>query len=197
MPVAILSVHNKTGLVDLARGLHDLGWMLLASGGTASLLRQNDIPVTDVADYTGSPEILAGRVKTLHPAIHGGILARPTVEDHRQLRDLGWDYIDLVVVNLYPFEDTIVKPDVTKREAIENIDIGGVTLIRAAAKNHERVTLLCDPQDYAWVLNELRQGNTSPETRATLAAKGFTVTARYDRAIQTYLDQQTVGRRQA
>jgi phosphoribosylaminoimidazolecarboxamide formyltransferase/IMP cyclohydrolase len=197
MPAAILSVHNKTGLVDLARGLHDLGWTLLASGGTANLLRQNDIPVTDVAAYTGSPEILAGRVKTLHPAIHGGILARPTEEDHRQLRDLGWDYIDLVVVNLYPFEETIAKPSVTQQEAVENIDIGGVTLIRAAAKNHERVTLLCDPQDYAWVLEELRRGSTSLETRATLAAKGFAVTARYDTAIQNYLNGQVIGPRQA
>lgn len=197
MPVAILSVHDKTGLVDLARALHDLGWTLLASGGTASLLRQNDTPVTDVAEYTGSPEILAGRVKTLHPAIHGGILARPTEEDHRQLRDLGWDFIDLVVVNLYPFEETIARPGVTEQEAIENIDIGGVTLIRAAAKNYERVTLLCDPQDYARVLDELRQGNTLPETRAALAAKGFAVTARYDTAIQNYLDHQKAGRPQA
>src|SRR5678816_2229459 len=158
MPIAILSVHNKTGLVEFAQGLANLGWTLLASGGTAKLLRGNNIPVTEVADYTKSPEILGGRVKTLHPAIHGGLLARPTEEDHQQLLDLGWDYIDLVAVNLYPFEQTVAKPDVTYADAIENIDIGGVTLIRAAAKNHERVTLVCDPADYAHVLEMLRKG---------------------------------------
>src|SRR5215470_14469496 len=104
MPTAILSVHNKTGLVEFATALRDLGWMLLASGGTAKLLRDNNIAVTEVADYTKSPEILGGRVKTLHPAVHGGLLARPTEADHQQLLDLGWDFIDLVVVNLYPFE---------------------------------------------------------------------------------------------
>ena len=155
MPTAILSVHNKAGLLDFAKGLADLGWSLLASGGTAKLLRANNIAVTDVADYTKSPEILGGRVKTLHPAIHGGLLARPTDEDHEQLLGLGWGYIDLVAVNLYPFEETIAKPDVTYGDAIENIDIGGVTLIRAAAKNHERVTLVCDPADYNVVLDEL------------------------------------------
>ncbi len=166
MPTAILSVHNKTGLVEFAKALAGLGWTLLASGGTAKLLREKDIPVTEVADYTQSPEILGGRVKTLHPAVHGGLLARPTEEDHRQLLDLGWDYIDLVAVNLYPFEETIARPDVTYADAIENIDIGGVTLIRAAAKNHERVTLVCDPADYQAVLDELRRGGTSARTRA-------------------------------
>ena len=152
MPTAILSVHAKTGLVEFARGLRDLGWRLLASGGTAQVLRDNQIAVTQVDEYTGSPEILGGRVKTLHPAIHGGLLARATENDHTQLQNLGWDYIDLVAVNLYPFEETIAKPGVTLNEAIENIDIGGVTLIRAAAKNHARVTLVCDPGDYARVL---------------------------------------------
>ena len=136
MPTAILSVHDKNGLLEFARGLTDRGWTLLASGGTAKLLREKGISVTEVADYTGSPEILGGRVKTLHPAIHGGLLARPTQEDHQQLLDLNWDYIDLVAVNLYPFEATIARPNVTYADAIENIDIGGVTLIRAAAKNH-------------------------------------------------------------
>src|SRR5512146_2915653 len=177
MPTAILSVHNKTGLVEFAKALADLGWTLLASGGTAKLLRENNIAVTEVADYTKSPEILGGRVKTLHPAVHGGLLARPTEADHRQLLDLGWDYIDLVAVNLYPFEETIAKPSVTHAEAIENIDIGGVTLIRAAAKNHERVTLVCDPPDYELVLNELRAGGISEKTRTKLAIKGFTSTA--------------------
>src|SRR5512147_3282679 len=158
MPTAILSVHDQTGILDFAKSLADLGWTLLASGGTAKLLRDNNIPVTEVADYTKSPEILGGRVKTLHPAIHGGLLARPTEEDRQQLLDLGWDYIDLVVVNLYPFEETISKPSVTYEEVIENIDIGGVTLMRAAAKNHERVTLVCDPADYAHILEVLRKG---------------------------------------
>jgi phosphoribosylaminoimidazolecarboxamide formyltransferase/IMP cyclohydrolase len=190
MPTAILSVHNKTGLVEFAQGLTSLGWKLLASGGTAKLLRDNNIPVAEVADYTHSPEILGGRVKTLHPAIHGGLLARPTESDHQQLLDLGWDYIDLVAVNLYPFEETIAKPDVTYADAIENIDIGGVTLIRAAAKNHERVTLVCDPSDYTSVLEEIRSDSISAHTRAKLAVKGFASTAHYDTAIHAYLDQQ-------
>jgi phosphoribosylaminoimidazolecarboxamide formyltransferase/IMP cyclohydrolase len=189
MPKAILSVHDKTGLVDFAKGLAGLGWTLLASGGTAKLLREQGLTVTEVADYTKSPEILGGRVKTLHPAVHGGLLARPTAADHKQLLDLGWDYIDLVVVNLYPFEATIAKAGVTYAEVIENIDIGGVTLIRAAAKNHERVTLVCDPADYAAVLAELRSGAISPETRKQLAIKGFARTMHYDTSIYTYLSK--------
>ena len=187
MPTAILSVHNKMGLVEFAKALTDLGWTLLASGGTAKLLRENNVEVTEVADYTKSPEILGGRVKTLHPAIHGGLLARPTDEDHQQLLNLGWDYIDLVAVNLYPFQETIAKPNVTYAAAIENIDIGGVTLIRAAAKNHERVTLICDPSDYNSVLEELRGGGISEKTRAKLAIKGFASTAHYDTVIHDYL----------
>ena len=190
MPIAILSVHDKDGIIDFARELVSLGWTLLASGGTAKLLRNKDIPVTEVADYTKSPEILGGRVKTLHPAIHGGLLARPTDEDHQQLIHFGWDFIDLVAVNLYPFEETIARPDVTYAEAIENIDIGGVTLIRAAAKNHERVTLVCDPSDYHDVLEELCEGGISAKTRAKLAVKGFASTAHYDTAIHDYLKKQ-------
>lgn len=190
MPTAILSVHNKSGLVEFATALADLGWALLASGGTAKLLRDNRIAVTEVADYTKSPEILGGRVKTLHPAIHAGLLARHTEEDHQQLIDLGWDYIDLVAVNLYPFEETIAKPNVTYADAIENIDIGGVTLIRAAAKNHERVTLVCDPADYELILAELHQGGISERTRAKLAIKGFASTTQYDSAIHDYLQKQ-------
>lgn len=191
MPTAILSVHNKTGLIEFAKGLADLGWTLLASGGTAKLLRENNVSVTEVADYTKSPEILGGRVKTLHPAVHGGLLARPTDEDHQQLLDLGWDYIDLVAVNLYPFEETITKANVTYADAIENIDIGGVTLIRAAAKNHERVTLVCDPSDYSAILEEVRNGGISGKTRAKLAVRGFASTAHYDTAIHDFLKQQT------
>jgi phosphoribosylaminoimidazolecarboxamide formyltransferase / IMP cyclohydrolase len=190
MPTAILSVHDKTGLLEFARGLVDLGWTLLASGGTAKLLRENSIAVIEVADYTGSPEILGGRVKTLHPAIHGGLLARPTEEDHQQLLALNWDYIDLVAVNLYPFEETVAKPRATYADAIENIDIGGVTLIRAAAKNHERVTLVCEPSDYNVILEELRNGGISEKTRARLAIKGFAATAHYDTAIYDYLKKQ-------
>ena len=191
MPTAILSVYDKTGLIEFASGLADLGWNLLASGGTAKLLRQKSISVTEVADYTGSPEILGGRVKTLHPAIHGGLLARPTAEDHQQLLDLNWDYIDLVAVNLYPFEETVAKPGVTYADAIENIDIGGVTLIRAAAKNHERVTLICEPSDYNVILEELRNGGISEKTRTKLAIKGFAATAHYDTVIYDYLKKQT------
>jgi phosphoribosylaminoimidazolecarboxamide formyltransferase/IMP cyclohydrolase len=192
MPIAILSVHNKAGLIEFAKGLTDLGWTLLASGGTSKLLREAGISVTEVAEYTKSPEILGGRVKTLHPAIHGGLLARPTEEDHQQLADLGWDYIDLVAVNLYPFEETIKRPDASYADAIENIDIGGVTLIRAAAKNHERVALVCDPSDYHPILEELRGGGISAKTRAKLAVKGFASTAHYDAAIHEYLDKKAL-----
>jgi phosphoribosylaminoimidazolecarboxamide formyltransferase/IMP cyclohydrolase len=190
MPTAILSVHNKTDIIEFAKSLASLGWTLLASGGTAKLLRNNGLSVTEVADYTKSPEILGGRVKTLHPAIHGGLLARPTDVDHQQLLNLGWDYIDLVAVNLYPFEETIAKPNVVYADAIENIDIGGVTLIRAAAKNHERVTLVCDPTDYNSVLAEIRSGGITDKTRQRLAIKGFASTAHYDTAIHAYLKQQ-------
>ncbi len=191
MPTAILSVHDKTDIIEFAKSLAALGWTLLASGGTSKLLRDNNIPVTEVADYTKSPEILGGRVKTLHPAIHGGLLARPTDADHKQLLDLGWDYIDLVAVNLYPFEETIAKPNVTYADAIENIDIGGVTLIRTAAKNHERVTLVCDPADYAHILEVLRKGGEIPlPMRKHLAVKGFESTMNYDRAIHEYLKKQ-------
>src|SRR5579859_40728 len=187
MPIAILSVYDKTGIIEFARALAAQGWSLLASGGTARLLRDSGCPVTEVAEYTGSPEILGGRVKTLHPAIHGGLLARSTPADRAELQALGWDTIDLVAVNLYPFEQTIAAPGVTLEQAVENIDIGGVTLIRAAAKNFERVTLLSDPADYTLVLDELRSGGVSAATRRRLALKGFQQTAHYDHAIQNYL----------
>ncbi len=188
MPKALMSVYDKTGLVEFARGLIGLGWDLLASGGTAKLLTQNNLKVTEVADYTGSPEILGGRVKTLHPAIHGGLLARNTPEDFAQLKSLGWSPIDLVVVNLYPFESTIAKPDVSLADAIEQIDIGGVALIRAAAKNHDRVTLACDPQDYPAVLQHLTAGTLDQTVRSQLALKGFRLTSHYDLAIANYLE---------
>lgn len=187
MPIAILSVHDKTGILEFAQGLVSLNWTLLASGGTARFLREISTPVTEVGDYTKSPEILGGRVKTLHPAIHAGLLARPNETDHNELLSLGWDYIDLVVVNLYPFEATIAKPDVQYEEIIENIDIGGVTLMRAAAKNHERVILVCDPADYPEVLVALKKGEISFAKRKQLARKGFQVTAHYDTMISEYL----------
>ena len=187
MPKALLSVYDKTGLVDFAAGLHKLGWELLASGGTARALRDGGLPVIEVSDYTGSSEILGGRVKTLHPAIHGGILSRSTEEDKAQLDGQGWEEIDLVAVNLYPFEETIARPDVTLAEAIEQIDIGGVALIRAAAKNFARVALVCDPVDYAGVLAGLENGILSEDARRKLAMKGFASTAHYDQAILAYL----------
>lgn len=187
MAKALLSVYDKTGLVEFGQGLAELGWELLASGGTARVLREHHLPVIEVAEYTGSPEILGGRVKTLHPAIHGGLLARPNESDKNELQELGWELIDLVAVNLYPFEGTITRPGVSLADAIENIDIGGVALIRAAAKNYERVTLLCDPRDYNNVLSQLRTGTVSDETRRKLAIKGFARTAHYDRAIADYL----------
>ncbi len=187
MPKAILSVHDKTNLIPFARGLCELGWMLIASGGTARALRENEIPVTEVAEYTQSPEILGGRVKTLHPAIHGGLLARSTANDLDELKQLNWDYIDLVAVNLYPFTETIARENVTLNDAIENIDIGGVTLIRAAAKNFQHVTLVCDPNDYEKVLNELRAGGVNETTRKNLAVKGFALTSQYDAVIHSYL----------
>jgi len=190
MPTAILSVHDKTGVIEFANGLTALGWSLLASGGTAKLLHENEVVVTEVADYTKMPEFLGGRVKTLHPAIHGGLLARPTEDDHRQLLDLGWDYIDLVAVNLYPFEAMNARPNVSYEDVIENIDIGGVNLIRAAAKNHERVTLVCDPTDYASVLEALQKGEVPFGMRRSLAVKGFESTAHFDALISEYLSRQ-------
>ncbi len=196
MPKALLSVFDKTGLVEFAGGLASLGWELIASGGTARLLRQSGLAVTEVADYTGSPEILDGRVKTLHPAIHGGLLSRDRQADLDQLAQSGWSPIDLAAVNLYPFEATIAKAGVTREDAIENIDIGGVALIRAAAKNSDRVTLVCDPQDYAAVLQHMRAGGVPLEIRRQLAVKGFRLTAHYDAAISAYLagdDSQTLA----
>lgn len=188
MPKALLSVYDKTGLVDFAKALVDLGWELLASGGTANLLIENGLKVVEVADYTGSPEILNGRVKTLHPAIHAGLLARNSAEDINQLNKFGWSPIDLVVVNLYPFKETVAKPNTAFSEAIEQIDIGGVALIRAAAKNHDRVTLLCDPQDYSEILDVLKKSDISADLRRKLALKGFRLTAHYDTAIANYFE---------
>lgn len=188
MPTALFSLSDKTGLIEFARGLHALGWDFLASGGTARSLRDADLPVTDVADYTGSPEILGGRVKTLHPSVSGGLLARQTESDAADLAQINARAIDLVACNLYPFQETAAKADVTLDAAVENIDIGGVTLLRAAAKNFARVTVITDKADYQHVLSELETNeNTSLETRRKLAEKAFIHTRDYDTAIAAYL----------
>jgi phosphoribosylaminoimidazolecarboxamide formyltransferase/IMP cyclohydrolase len=187
---ALLSVSDKTGIVDFARALHALGVKLLSTGGSAKLLRDAGLAVTEVADYTEFPEMLDGRVKTLHPKIHGGILARRDLPEHMAaIERAGIGRIDLVVVNLYPFQQTIAKPGCTLEEAIENIDIGGPSMVRAAAKNHGGVAVLTEPADYAPVLEELRAsgGELSAATRFALAKKAFTHTARYDAAIANYL----------
>jgi len=184
---ALFSVSDKRGLVELAQGLHAAGVELIASGGTAAALRQAGLPALDVSDLTGFPEILGGRVKTLHPAVHGGILARGTAEHLAELAEHGLAPIDLVICNLYPFSQTVARPDVTLAEAIEQIDIGGVTLLRAAAKNQERVLVLCDPADYAAALAAVQAGAVDDTLRRSLALKAFQHTASYDATIASYL----------
>jgi len=186
-PRAILSVYDKTGLVELARGLDGLGFELVASGGTARSLAAAGLPVTPVEQVTGHPEILGGRVKTLHPAIHGGILARRTPGHLAELAGHGIAPVDLVVCNLYPFAATVAKSGVTEGEIVEEIDIGGVTLLRAAAKNFESVTVVCDPADYGSVLAGLRTGGLTQDQRRSLALKAFQHTAAYDNAISAWL----------
>ena len=184
---ALLSVYDKTGLVELGRSLADLGVELIGSGGTSRALLEAGLPVREGSDLTGFPEVLGGRVKTLHPVSHAGLLARPTPEHMGELDRLGIAPIDLVVVNLYPFARTIATPDVTLADAVEQIDIGGVTLIRAAAKNFARVGVLVDPGDYGVVLAELRDfEEISEETRRRLAYKAFRHTAEYDTTISQY-----------
>jgi phosphoribosylaminoimidazolecarboxamide formyltransferase/IMP cyclohydrolase len=184
---ALLSVSDKTGLTEFAKGLVSLGTKLLSTGGTYRSLVEAGVPVETVESYTGSPEVMDGRVKTLHPRIHGGLLAR-SGKDDADLARLGGDFIDLVAVNLYPFEKTLQKPNATFAELIENIDIGGPSMLRSAAKNHERVTVVCDSADYALVLEEIREGGVvRPETRRRLAAKVFAHTAAYDSAIAKWL----------
>ena len=186
---ALLSVSDKTGVVELARGLAALGVELLSTGGTARLLEKEGVRVVEVSAHTGFPEMLDGRVKTLHPKIHGGILARRDSREHlAEIERAGIPPIDLIVVNLYPFQATVADPECRLKEAIENIDIGGPTLLRAAAKNHAGVAVLVDPADYARVLAELRAGGgVSDGTRLALAKKVFAHTAAYDGAIANYL----------
>jgi len=192
MPVtirrALISVSDKTGVIDLAKALSARGVEILSTGGTAQLLIEQGIAVKEVAQHTGFPEIMGGRVKTLHPRIHGGLLGRRGV-DESVMALHGIDRIDLLVVNLYPFAETVARPACTYSEAIENIDIGGPAMVRAASKNHDAVTVLVDPEDYATVLESLHsnEGATPPELRAWLAAKAFAHTARYDSMVANYL----------
>ncbi len=190
---ALLSLSDKTGLLDFARGLRGLGVELVASGGTAKTLADAGLAVIPVSNLTGYPDLLDGRVKTLHPAIYGPILARPTVEHLAALDERGMVPIGLVVCNLYPFERTTTSPDVSEAEAVENIDIGGVTLLRAAAKNFERVAVVVDPADYGLVLDAIAAGGVSLDERRRLALKAFRHTAAYDAAISSYLARQVEG----
>ena len=187
---ALLSVSNKNGLVDFAQALHALGIELLSTGGTARLLQDAGIPVIEVGDYTGFPEMLDGRLKTLHPKIHGGLLGvRDNPAHVASMREAGIAPIDLVVVNLYPFRETVAAADCTLERAIENIDIGGPAMVRSAAKNHSHVGVITDPEDYPQIAHELKEnaGSLSQQTRFDLARKAFTHTAQYDQAISDYL----------
>ena len=186
---ALVSVSDKSGLVDFVKGLQTAGWEIIATGGTQKLLENSGIKTIGISDVTGFPEICDGRVKTLHPKVHGGLLARRDEESHLQaLRENGIEFIDLVCVNLYPFRETIAKEGVSMADAIENIDIGGPSMLRSAAKNYNDVTVVCDPADYDTILAEINAtGNTTVETRLQLSAKAYTHTAQYDACIATYM----------
>ena len=184
---ALISVSDKTGILEFAKALASQDIEILSTGGTAKLLMENNVKVTEVSSYTGFPEIMDGRIKTLHPKIHGGILARRGT-DEAVMEKHGIQGIDLLVVNLYPFEATIANPDCPLEDAIENIDIGGPTMLRAAAKNHKDVTVIVEPEDYVNVLEQLSaQQGTDYQTRYRLAWKTFAHTAKYDAAISNYL----------
>lgn len=188
---AIISVTDKAGVVEFAKSLSQFGVEILSTGGTAKALRQGGVSVMDLSDYTGFPEMLDGRVKTLHPKVHGGLLGMRDHPEHvRVMKEHGIKNIDMVVVNLYPFETTVAKPGVSLEEAIENVDIGGPALLRSSAKNYRDVTVLADPADYAPVLQEMQEtgGATSLKTRFRLAKKVFRLTHLYDGAITKYLE---------
>lgn len=189
---ALVSVSDKTGLVGFVQGLQELGWEIIATGGTQKLLESKGVKTIGISDVTGFPEICDGRVKTLHPKVHGGILARRDIPEHMQtLKENSIETIDLVCVNLYPFRETIAKEGVSMEDAIENIDIGGPSMVRSAAKNWRDVTIVCNPSDYDTVLDEIRTlGNTTPQTRLKLSAKAYTHTAEYDCCIATYMRKQ-------
>lgn len=189
---ALISVSDKTGVVDFAKGLRALGWEVIATGGTMKLLADSGVEVINISDVTGFPEICDGRVKTLHPNVHGGLLARRDDPEHlKALKENNIEFIDMVCVNLYPFRETISKPGVKMEDAIENIDIGGPSMLRSAAKNWADVTVVCDPADYAQILDEIRAGgNTGKATRLKLSAKAYTHTAEYDSMIATYMRAQ-------
>lgn len=186
---ALVSVSDKTGLVPFVKGLQELGWEIVATGGTKKLLNESGVKTIGISEVTGFPEICDGRVKTLHPKVHGGILGRRDIPEHMQtLKENGITTIELVCVNLYPFRQTIAKEGVTMEDAIENIDIGGPSMVRSAAKNWKDVTIVCDPADYDTVLGEIRaNGFTSDETRLKLSAKAYTHTAEYDMCIAGYM----------
>ena len=186
---ALISVSDKTGVIDFAKALKNLGWTLISTSGTLKTLRNAGLEVMDIQEVTGFPEICEGRVKTLHPKVHGGLLARRDSADHMdQIKENGIQPIDLVCVNLYPFEATISKPDVTMEDAIENIDIGGPSMLRSAAKNFKDVTVVCDPDDYPEIIEEITlNGNTQFETRLKLSAKAYTHTALYDSKIAEFM----------
>ncbi|MGI6732073.1 MAG: bifunctional phosphoribosylaminoimidazolecarboxamide formyltransferase/IMP cyclohydrolase [Anaerovoracaceae bacterium] len=192
---ALISVSDKSGIVEFAHQLSQLGFEIISTGGTATRLRDNGIQVIGISEITGFPECLDGRVKTLHPAVHGGLLAMRDKEEHmQQLEKLNIQPIDIVVINLYPFKETILKEGVTLEEAIENIDIGGPTMLRSAAKNHKDVIVVCDPADYAMIIKELQEnGSVSYETRYKLALKVFQHTAAYDAMIAEYLRKEING----
>jgi len=191
MTYALLSVSNKEGILPLASALHYVyGYDLISSGGTAKVIADAGIPVSKVSEYTGSPEILGGRVKTLHPKVHGGILAKRGDPNHDiDMKSNGIGFIDVVVVNLYPFQATVAKEDVTWEDAIENIDIGGPTMVRSAAKNHANVSILTNPEQYGLFIESLREG-TVDEMRPQLALEAFRHTAEYDKAISTWMGNQ-------
>lgn len=192
---ALISVSDKTGILEFAQELSKLGVKIISTGGTAAKLRDNGVDVIGISDVTGFPECLDGRVKTLHPAVHGGILAMREKPEHmKQLEDLKIETIDIVAINLYPFKETILKPGVTLEEAIENIDIGGPTMLRSAAKNHRDVVVVCDPADYSQVIRELNEkGEVSYDTKYRLALKVFQHTAAYDAMISDYLRKEING----
>jgi len=194
MPRALISVSDKRGIADFGRGLVKLGWEIISTGGTAHVMTQAGVPVTPIESVTGFPEILDGRVKTLHPAVHAALLARRDVEGHlAELGDLGFQPIDLVAVNLYPFRETVGRPEVKFAEAIEQIDIGGPSMLRSAAKNHASVLVVVDPSDYRRLLQALESGSVDDGLRLELATKVFTHTAAYDAAIAQYLAQDEDG----